>query len=302
MNNLDLSRKIKQAALKALLYEVAVTPKPGLVDRNNNGSHDDMNIFTFIDSALALESYFLDCAKIVLENENEDYHQVFLLLRDRGKRADLDMLSATKGINTHKGAIFSLGLLSAATAYTYRNEKSFNYKMICNYVGKLTETIFDLDFQDKQAEKNTSGLAYYYSHGITGIRGEVKLGLPTVTNDAYPFFVQLIEGGASLNDAAVNILLKIIISCEDTNLLSRGGLKGIKYAKMMARKTLDKGGILNKEGMLNLQKMDEEFIRRRLSPGGSADLLSCTLMLFFLNDSMDTDSNNDDCFDKYSSI
>jgi triphosphoribosyl-dephospho-CoA synthase len=302
MNNLDLSHKIKHASLKALLYEVAVTPKPGLVDRNNNGSHDDMDIFTFIDSALALEGYFFDCAKIVLENKNEDYHQVFLLLRDRGKRADLDMLSATKGINTHKGAIFSLGLLSAAAAYTYSKEKNFNYKSICNYVSKLTDSIFDLDFQDRQADNQTSGLVYYYSHGITGIRGEVKLGLPTVANDAYPFLVQLIESGASLNDAAVNVLLKIIINCEDTNLLSRGGFEGINYAKMMARETLDAGGILNKEGILNLQKMDEGFIHRRLSPGGSADLLSCTLMLFFLDDSMNADSNNDDYFDKYPSI
>lgn len=302
MDNLSICNKIKEAALKALLYEVAVTPKPGLVDCNNNGSHDDMDIFTFIDSALALEGYFSNCAKIVLENESLDYHQVFLLLRDRGKRADLDMLNATRGINTHKGAIFSLGLMSAAAAYTYINEKSFNYKSICNYVGKLTEAIFDLDFQDKEAKNKTSGLTYYYSHGITGIRGEVKLGLPTISNDAYPYFVQLIDGGESLNNAAVNVLLKIIINCEDTNLLSRGGLEGINYAKTMARETLEAGGVLNKEGMLKLQKMDEEFIRRRLSPGGAADLLSCTLMLFFLNDSMNTESNNDDYFDKYPSI
>ncbi len=288
MDNLTLSHIIKKAALKALLYEVAVTPKPGLVDRNNNGSHDDMDIFTFIDSALALERYFFDCASIALDNEDEDYHQVFLLLRDRGKKADLDMFNATGGINTHKGAIFSLGLLSAAATYTYRNEKIFNYKSICNHVGKLTKSIFELDFQDKQAEKQTSGLAYYHSHGITGIRGEVKSGLPTITNHAYPYLVQLIESGVTINDGAVNILLKIIINCDDTNLLSRGGLEGIDYAKQMARETLTAGGILNREGMLKLQKMDEEFIRRRLSPGGAADLLSCTLMLFFLDASGDS--------------
>ena len=288
MNNLTLSHIIKKAALKALLYEVAVTPKPGLVDRNNNGSHDDMDIFAFIDSALALERYFFDCASIALDNEDEDYHQVFLLLRDRGKQADLDMFNATGGINTHKGAIFSLGLLSAAATYAYRNEKIFNYKSICNYVGKLTKSIFELDFQDKQAEKQTSGLAYYHSHGITGIRGEVKSGLPTITNHAYPYLVQLIENGVTINDGAVNVLLKIIINCDDTNLLSRGGLEGIDYAKQMATETLTAGGILNKEGMLKLQKMDEEFIRRRLSPGGAADLLSCTLMLFFLDASGDS--------------
>ena len=288
MNNLTLSHKIKQAALKALLYEVAVTPKPGLVDRINNGSHDDMDIFTFIDSAFALESYFFDCAKIVLENENEAYHQVFLLLRDRGKRADLDMFSATRGINTHKGAVFSLGLLAAATAYSYKNEKNFNYINICNYVSKLTEKIFELDFHGKQADKQTSGLSYYNSHGITGIRGEVKSGLPTITNHAYPYLVQLIESGVTIKDGAVNVLLKIIINCDDTNLLSRGGIEGIDYAKQMARETLEAGGILNSVGILKLQKMDEEFIHRRLSPGGAADLLSCTLMLFFLDASGDS--------------
>ncbi len=288
MDNLDLSNKIKQAALKALVYEVAVTPKPGLVDRNNNGSHNDMDIFTFIDSAFALESYFYDCAEIASKNMNKDYHQVFMKLRDRGKRADLDMLSATEGINTHKGAIFSLGLLAAATVYSYKNERSFNYINICNYVSKLTETIFELDFHGKQAEKQTSGLDYYHSHGITGIRGEVKSGLPTITNHAYPYLVQLVESGVKINDGAVNVLLKIIINCDDTNLLSRGGIEGIDYAKQMARETLEAGGILNSEGMLKLQKMDEEFIHRRLSPGGAADLLSCTLMLFFLDASGDS--------------
>ncbi|HBH12027.1 MAG: 2-(5''-triphosphoribosyl)-3'-dephosphocoenzyme-A synthase [Clostridiales bacterium 38_11] len=296
MDNLSLTDKIKKAALKALLYEVVITPKPGLVDRINNGSHNDMDIFTFIDSALALESYFFDCAKIVLNNENEDFNQVFLLLRDRGKQADLDMFSATGGINTHKGAIFSLGLMSAAAAYSFRHGKRFNYISICNYVGKLTDTIFDLDFKDRQAENQTSGLAYYHSHGITGIRGEVKSGLPTIRNHSYPYLVKLIESGATLNDAAVNVLLKIIINCNDTNLLSRGGLEGINYAKQMAKETLEAGGILNKDGMIKLQKMDEVFISKRLSPGGAADLLSCTLMLFFLNDSVDTKTVDVDKF------
>lgn len=287
MDNMNLSNIIKQTAIKALLYEVAITPKPGLVDRHNNGSHNDMDIFTFIDSALALESYFFDCARIVLDNVDKDYHQVFLLLRERGKQADSDMLTATGGTNTHKGAIFSLGLLAAAAAYAYINEKSFNYKSICYYVVRLTDRLFELDFPNKKPADQTAGIAYYYSHGITGIRGEVKAGLPTIVNHAYPYLVGLIGSGASLNDASVNVLLTIIINCDDTTLLSRGGIEGIDFAKRISREVLEAGGMLSKEGIFRLKRMDEQFIQKRLSPGGAADLLSCTLMLFFLNNTMD---------------
>ena len=118
----EICTKISKSAVKALLYEVNVSPKPGLVDRFNTGAHNDMDIFTFIESALALEAYFFDCCLITMENKDLDFKSLFNLLKKRGIQADKEMFKATGDINTHKGAIFSLGLMSSAAAMAHMKD------------------------------------------------------------------------------------------------------------------------------------------------------------------------------------
>jgi triphosphoribosyl-dephospho-CoA synthase len=282
MASCELCERIKRSALKALVHEVSITPKPGLVDQLNNGSHQDMNLYTFIKSAMALQQYFYDCAFIGLENHQKSEEDIFPKLRERGKKADKDMLEATNGVNTHKGAIFSLGLLSAAAAFPYNKQRDFSEQSICKNAGKLCERIFELDFSDKFIDELTSGQKIYRLHGVTGIRGEAKNGFPTITNHAYPYLIKLLQEGNALNEAGVNVLLEIIIHSQDTNLIARGGIEGLEYAKERARKALSMGGMLTPEGKKEIINMDKAFIRKRLSPGGSADLLAATLMLYFL--------------------
>ena len=105
---------IARLASQALLYEVCTTPKPGLVDREGNGSHKDMDIFTFMNSASALWPYFQACSRIGMQTARLSPEKTFQQIRFRGQRAEADMLAATRGINTHKGAIFSLGILCSA--------------------------------------------------------------------------------------------------------------------------------------------------------------------------------------------
>ena len=111
MNNSEVAK----LATKALLYEVSISPKAGLVSRLSNGSHKDMDFYTFIDSALSLDNYFSEC--FIYGQENDFYSPSFFKnLRDLGKKAEKDMYQATNGVNTHKGTIFSMGILISVLA------------------------------------------------------------------------------------------------------------------------------------------------------------------------------------------
>lgn len=312
MINIEICSKISKAAVKALLYEVNISPKPGLVDRFNTGSHNDMDIFTFIDSALILEDYFYDCCIItmnwagnakemnnIIEMKNMsnmdymenishlDYRTLFNLLKKRGIVADHKMYKATDGINTHKGAIFSLGLISASAALSFVNNNDFTYMHICKYAGYLSQSLVKTDLDKTNTnEMNstimTQGRKIYQKYSIKGIRGEAESGFPTIREYSYPYLLKLVRDGMNLNDASVNVLMKIIMNTEDTNLISRGGLEGLKFARFYADNVLRAGGMSTKEGLKEVKKMDRAFIKKNLSPGGSADLLAVTLMLYFL--------------------
>ena len=282
MINTEICSKISKAAVKALLYEVNVSPKPGLVDRFNTGAHKDMDIFTFIDSALELERYFYDCCHITLENIDMDFHVLFNLLKERGIVADREMIEASSGINTHKGAIFSLGLMSSAAAMSHMKDHDFSYMKICEYAGQLSESLVKRQLDEKNPKETTHGREIYNKYHISGIRGEAERGFPTIREHSYPFLLKLIKDGMSLNDASVNVLMKIIMNTEDTNLISRGGLDGLEFAKFSADNVLRSGGMCTESGIKEVKKMDRAFIKKNLSPGGSADLLAVTLMLYFL--------------------
>ncbi|SHI81177.1 triphosphoribosyl-dephospho-CoA synthase [Dethiosulfatibacter aminovorans DSM 17477] len=283
MINTEICTKISKAAVKALLYEVNVSPKPGLVDRFNTGAHKDMDIFTFIESALALEGYFYDCCRITLENHELDFPDLFRLLKKRGIAADGEMFRATSGVNTHKGAIFSLGLMSSAAAMAHVNDSDFSYVNICKYAGLLSESLVKRDLDEKKAAEMTHGREIYNRYHISGIRGEAEAGFPTIRDHSYPFLLNLLKDGMTLNDASVNVLMKIIMNTDDTNLISRGGLDGLEFAKFSAGNVLRAGGMSTEEGIKEVQEMDRTFIKRNLSPGGSADLLAVTLMIHFIN-------------------
>src|SRR6056297_29978 len=274
-----ISKKIKKSALKALLYEVIVGPKPGLVDRYNNGSHSDMNIFTFIDSSIELEDYFEDCCIIALENSTEDYDEIFNLLRKRGQKAEDEMFFITKNINTHKGAIFSLGLVSAASALSFLNANSVTAENISYYVKKLYSKAYYDDLNNINKENLTAGEKIYLNYGIHGVRREVSEGFPTVFNHSLPFLLDLEKKNLPFNDICIYVLLKIISKSDDTNIISRGGREGLDYAKDCAVNILEN---IAEDRIDDIKNMDLAFISKNLSPGGSADLLAVTLMIYFL--------------------
>ena len=215
-----VQRKIAQCAQKALLYEVSVTPKPGLVDRADNGAHRDMDFFTFLDSAAVLTPYFEECAAAGLEatecgGKEADHAALLAKLRGPGKEAEREMLRATGGVNTHKGAIFLLGLLTAAAGFCLGwREEGFSEDMILRTAGRIAEPALG-DFAVPEPVERTAGTAesaglrQYRESGCTGVRGEAAAGFPSVKHAALPALKKALADGKNVNDAGVEVGLQM---------------------------------------------------------------------------------------------
>lgn len=279
---------ISKCAVEAMLYEVSATPKPGLVDRCNSGVHKDMDFFTFMSSSAALSLYFYKCAERGLVFNNQDDRELLSQLRGIGIEAENKMYHATEGVNTHKGLIFSLGIICAAVANCFTNGYGWplSIEEICYKVSQMTRGITKRELVIiKKEGKLTSGERLYKQHGIKGIRGEVEAGFITVRKISFPVFFDLMnKNQGEINDILVQVLLHLMTVTEDTNVLARHDLDTLQYVKLCALHALKLGGIFTREGKDYLQQMEIDFIQRNISPGGSADLLAVTIMLYFLTE------------------
>ena len=256
-------------AVQSLLDEVCTTPKPGLVDRRNNGSHKDMDLFTFFASASALAPYFLRCAQIGQETANDTPEATFQRLRMAGLSAEQDMYAATGGVNTHKGAIFTIGLLCGAAGRLWRPEGGWEAGALLEEVAAMTAQVVYKDFGSGSAD--TAGQRLYAQNGIRGIRGEAAQGLPSVGRLGLPIYRELKDQGLTCERAGAITLLHLIGRVEDTNMLSRGGLDGAKEGKNRVLALLAANARPSEE---QIEALDDWFIQRNLSPGGCADMLA----------------------------
>lgn len=269
-------------ATRALLYEVNVTPKPGLVDRDNNGAHADMDIFTFIDSSVALTPFFRDMALAGMRGGAEPAG-LLSRLRLPGQWAEDAMFAATGGVNTHKGLIFSLGILCAAAGVAKAAGSGFAAGNILALCGEIAAGVDGELVRASVAENAaTHGEEVFAKFGLTGARGEAARGFPGVRDCGLPVLSGGIAAGGHPNDAGVAALLHLLARVDDTNIVSRadeGTLRAVQ--KKVAAALKECGG--DTGDLLRFAKnLDADFIASRLSPGGSADLLALSFMLHFL--------------------
>ncbi len=266
------SAHMGKAAVDALIFEVETTPKPGLVDKNNNGSHTDMDLPLFLKSAKALESYFTEAVKIGMQTP--DLEVCFSKLRLSGLQAEERMFSVTGGVNTHKGAIFTLGLLCGSIGSIWSVQTPFaGAEKVLERAKEICQKALQEDFK---LPAQTYGQKLYKTLGLKGIRGEAINGFPNLLS-AFGAFTQSLAQGNSENDAGVITLLHLIADVEDTNLYHRGGTEGAEFAKAEAKKLLDN------PDMEAVAALDKTFMEKNLSPGGSADLLAAAWFLHFLS-------------------
>jgi triphosphoribosyl-dephospho-CoA synthase len=271
-------RLIPSYAHQALLTEVMLTPKPGLVDQRNSGAHRDMNLQTFLASARAIEPWWSRFVALGHACAHMPARDFLPLARPAGVLCEQAMFGATGGINTHKGAIFSLGLLCSAAGRLLGKGVELDRERICSEVAQICVGLVDRDLTGEQTP-TTAGERSFRRYGITGARGEAASGYAMVRTVALPVYDCVRRQGFSESVVLLQVLLHLLAVNEDTNLISRGGLDGLNYVRDYASKLLREGGVLTQEGLTKLKAFDDELIARHLSPGGSADLLAITWFL-----------------------
>lgn len=275
---------IGMIAKNSLIDEVNTTPKPGLVDGNNTGSHTDMNIDSFFKSANILYDYFKHCVTTGIQTSSQNRDTTFFRLRAAGLEAEKNMYSATNGVNTHKGIIYSMGVICGAIGRLWTPEApTVSTACILEESAALVKKSSKEDLAN--VNSTTAGGRAYLSNGEKGIRGEVSSGFPSVRNISLPAYKHALSEGKNKNDAGVIALLHLIANIFDTSIYNRGGEEGVLYARQYAKNLLSQSQ-LNTE---QIQQMDNEFINRNLSPGGSADLLAIT---YFLTELENQNNNN----------
>lgn len=268
-------------ATQAMLYEVCVTPKPGLVDRVNNGSHKDMDIYSFMASAAALWPYFEACVKIGRETASQPAPETLSALRWHGIQAECEMLRATGGVNTHKGAIYSMGLLCGALGRLEQAQWT-EPKTVLSEIAAMTEGSVEKELGGVTAETaRTAGQRFYALYGIAGVRGEAEKGFPAVLTYGLPVLEAGLNQGKSHDEAGAAALLSLLAHTVDTNMIARGGMERQEEIRARIQAMLNESAYPSKEA---IQKLDESFVNDYLSPGGSADLLSLCWMLHFLRE------------------
>ena len=263
---------LAQAATDALLQEVNLAPKPGLVDPISTGAHKDMTTDTFYKSIEALRPYLLAYAKAGSRHDGTPL-DLFNELRALGKQAEDAMMAATNHINTHKGANFSFALILGATAHT-----KGNIPEALHYCHLMTRHLIEVDFANLDQKEHLSyGEKLYIEHGITGIRGEAATGYPSLAK-ALDYYNTLNTHTSRHRDLL--LLLYLMTFVEDGNLIHRGGIDAYKKVQQEAKLLFDEAQTLSEEELVSkLEDYDQVLIERNLSPGGSADLLSLTFFL-----------------------
>ena len=255
------SAAIAKAAREALEREVLLTPKPGLVDAANSGAHNDMDKDTFLRSAAVLEPWFRMMAERGGALPTEAPQTLLAALRPMGMRAETDMYAATKGVNTHKGALFSLGLLCAAAGRLEAQCRPLTVESLCGLAAEMTAGITEREMHTA----DTHGLAVHAAYGAKGVRGEAEAGFESVRALALPYLAE--ENGPYL------ALLHLIARVRDTNVLHRAGESGLLWLQCRAQ------DLLNDFSIAGLERLDAECTERNISPGGCADLLAIAFFL-----------------------
>ncbi|GAM77860.1 2-(5''-triphosphoribosyl)-3'-dephosphocoenzyme-A synthase [Vibrio ishigakensis] len=269
-----LASVIGELATQALLVEANLHPKPGLVTARSTGSHSDMDIETFRQSAAALKPFMVEFSRLGLTFCGTNLTKLLAQLRPVGMQAEQEMMTATSQVNTHKGAIFILGVLCAALGYMKAQSIKISPLHVQDTIRKMCKGITgELD----STQTTTAGEHAFKQHGVTGIRGEAETGFPTLMQglNAYK---RAKRDGYEKPQALQFALMTCISINDDSCLIKRGGLSGLNFAKEQAKSILQ-SNLDSRRFNTALQRLDIKFVERNLSPGGSADCLSAIWLI-----------------------
>lgn len=374
MNAAEWKRYIENAIREALMGEVRTSPKPGLVDQIDCGAHTDMDIHTFEKSTEAITPYLADMfmagfapeteaveenleieeletgeaaeevvlAAVTSENAETEEERLFRRIRRIGVEAEKAMFAATEGVNTHKGMLFTMGIVLAAAGLHFRRGNSeetllaMNEEMLervrrglSEREGEMTETgpfaqdvlwlcrdmcrrILGEEFRAmEQREPVTHGEKLFREYGERGIRGQAEQGFPILREVAFPEMEKYraplpeLRGGIRmhqqlwremssaenpwesevyLNAVNLHVLLRVMSELNDTNVVTRSSYEEMKKLQEESRQLLRLGGGFTERGMNGLLALNQSCIQRNISPGGAADILAVSILLWRLQE------------------
>jgi triphosphoribosyl-dephospho-CoA synthase len=267
----ELAVTLAREAVRSLYQELALYPKPGLVSLVDTGSHDDMDASTFVRSLFSLRRYFLDIALAGARGDGFD------VLRQLGIEAERRMLVATGGINTHRGAIFSLGLLCAAAGRTGTGTGT--------QARALREALLDgwgEALASHRGADTSHGASACARYAASGAREQAAAGFPAVFELALPVLRRTLAAGRGIRCARIDALFALMAALSDTNVYHRGGADGARIVRDTATRFMERGGSAAPDWLQQAEAAHRIFIRHRLSPGGAADLLAATCFVHAL--------------------
>ncbi len=272
-------QKVGQYLTQAILLEVSTHPKPGLVTRLSNGAHKDMSIFTFMMSSAVLSKAFNDLQDIGQAHRGT-LAELFCKLRSYGVGAEAELLRVTKGVNTQRGILFAGGIVSAVSGYAMN--MGLNRDALLPMIKEMAAGLVARELKNLDHAAMTAGEKLYYKYGITGIRGEVENGFPSVVNYGLPALEDAFDKGATINDALVHALISLMTVVEDSNVIWRTDYDTLLEVHRIAKNILSLGSVFTEKGRMAIAETERYFLQRHISPGGNADLLSITITLYLL--------------------
>ncbi|MFZ6654335.1 triphosphoribosyl-dephospho-CoA synthase MdcB [Undibacterium sp. TJN19] len=265
------AQKIARLALRSLYEELVLYPKPGLVSLRDNGSHQDMNAQTFMRSLFSLRRYFKAICLAGADGADFD------ALKQLGIAAEKRMLLATGDINTHRGAIFALGMLCAAAGHCLQTRQALTTDHLRHTLTSLWGAALLHHSAALTPDANPShGQQAAQRYQVSGAREEAAMGFPSIFELALLRLQKTLEEGRDFSCAQIDTLFVLMAHISDTNLYHRGGEQGIAFVQQTARRFMDDGGTAQTKWIVAAQACHQQFVARRLSPGGAADLLAAT--------------------------
>lgn len=268
------ARDLADMVVSALIDEATLTPKPGLVDMSGRGAHTDLSWQLMCTSASALHGSFLAMAQAALVMD--DSRQLRQQIGHLGRLGEARMLLATGGVNTHRGAIWALGLLVTAAACDLS-------ELAPGQVAQRAAQLAQIADAQAPAQSANKGALACLTYQVGGARAQAQQGFPLVLEAALPTLLAARGRGQNETTARLDALLAVMAQLDDTCVLSRGGRSALRIVQNGAAQVLSAGGCSSEPGKIAYRDLGQQLLHLNVSPGGAADMLAAALFLDRLN-------------------
>ena len=261
-------------AIRSLHAEIMLFPKPGLVSPVDNGSHADMDVALFMRSLFSLRHYFVRMAQAGARDT------AFAQLKVLGMQAEQRMLVATQGVNTHRGAIFALGMLCAAVGYCHAHARPLSADSIRRTLMEQWGDALIMHSMPSAVSLPSNGTRVSRLYAVGGAREEGAKGFPAVFEIGLPQILKSLRRDATPAMAQIDALFVLMAYMTDTNIYHRAGADGAQLVKLSAQAFIAQGGTAAPAWQATAGACHRLFVSKHLSPGGAADMLAASWFVF----------------------